>query len=637
MGLLKHLVPCKTIADGVSLKMPMNNQATTELKLFLSTLPEEPGIYRMLDNQATVLYVGKAANLKKRVGSYFNKHNVGPKTRSLVSQIQSIEISVTRSETEALLLESNLIKSLRPKYNVLLRDDKSYPYIHLSNHPDFPRIESYRSKKKPLSGEFFGPYPSGLAVKETIVTIQRVFKLRSCRDSYFNARSRPCLQYQIKRCTAPCVDYISPKDYQQSVADARRFLQGKSQLILEELAKRMEKAVQQLHFEEAALLRDQIKNLRLVQEQQGIVQLRGDADVIAIEARPGFACIQCVTIREGQVIASQHFFPSVPAHVEEQSIDDLWQQSFDAFIGFYYLDQKERIPALIITHQALPDHQALEEALTQHRGKSVKILINPRGIKARWMDFAVNNLRVSIAEYVAKHTTMRARYQALEEVLSLSKGINRMECFDISHTQGEATIASCVVFNREGPCPGEYRRFNIEGITPGDDYAAMEQAITRRFKRLLDLQSLPDILLIDGGKGQVAVASRVLSSLNVVGVTLLGIAKGPGRKAGLEKLILASEAREFTLAEDSKALHLLQHIRDEAHRFAITAHRRKRQKARVESTLEDIEGVGAKRRQALLHRFGGIRELAKAPLEEIAKVPGVSQGLAERIHAYFHA
>ncbi|WP_298627646.1 excinuclease ABC subunit UvrC [uncultured Legionella sp.] len=615
-----------------------NKQPSAELALFLAKLPGEPGIYRMLDESATVLYVGKASNLKKRVNSYFSKHNTGAKTRSLVSQIASIEISVTRSESEALLLESSLIKSLRPKYNVLMRDDKSYPYIHLSSHPEFPRIESYRSKKKPVSGNFFGPYPNSVAVKDTILTIQKVFKIRNCRDSYFNARSRPCLQYQIKRCTAPCVAYISPENYSQSVNDAMRFLQGKSQQILDDLTQRMEQAVAELNFEAAAVLRDQIKNLRLVQEQQAVVQLRGDADVIALEARPGFACVQCVTIREGQVLASRNFFPSVPdkGFNDDFNSEELWQQTFEAFIGFYYLDNIERIPELILTNQALSDHKIFEEVLTKQRGKSCKIQINPRGIKSRWMDFAVNNLRVSIAEYVSHHSTLRSRYQALEQLLSLEKKIERMECFDISHTQGEATIASCVVFDAEGPSTNEYRRFNIEGITPGDDYAAMEQAITRRFKRLVEAQSLPDVLIIDGGKGQVGIAKRVLASLHVSDIILLGVAKGPSRKAGWEKLILVNEDREFTLPEDSKALHLLQHIRDEAHRFAITAHRKKRQKARLDSTVESIEGVGAKRRQALLHRFGGLRELAKASVEEISKVQGISENLAKRIYHYFH-
>lgn len=612
--------------------------ASTELVLFLKKLPNEPGVYRMLDADGHVLYVGKAAHLKKRVTSYFNKQNSGIKTRSLVSQIVSIEISVTRSETEALLLESNLIKTLKPKYNVLLRDDKSYPYIHLSNHPHFPRIESYRSKKKPLSGDFFGPYPSSGVVKETLVTIQKVFKIRNCRDSYFNARSRPCLQYQIKRCTAPCVNYISSEDYKRSVHDAIRFLQGKCQLILDELALRMDKAVSELNFEEAALLRDQIKSLRLVQEQQGMLQLRGDADAIAIEVSPGFACVQCVTIRDGLIVASHNYFPSVPQKGldEEFSMETLWQQIFGAFIGFYYLEDPEKIPALIITNHKVADQKAFQDALSQQRGNLCKLQINPRGVKSRWLDFALNNLRVSVAEYVSKHSTMRSRFQELERFLRLTKPIERMECFDISHTLGEATVASCVVFDQEGPCSNQYRRFNIEGITPGDDYAAMDQAITRRFKRLLETQSLPDVLIIDGGKGQVAVAQKVLSFLDISSVILLGIAKGPSRKAGLEKLILVHEACEFTLPDDSKALHLLQHIRDEAHRFAITAHRKKRQKNQLDSSLEDIEGVGAKRRQALLRRFGGLRELAKAPVEEIAKVQGINEHLAQRIFQFFH-
>lgn len=612
-------------------------QIPAELALFLSQLPVDPGVYRMLDDQGIVLYVGKASHLKKRVSSYFNKQNISAKTRALVAQIKSIEITVTRSETEALLLESSLIKALRPKYNVLLRDDKSYPYIHLSSHSEFPRVESYRSKKKPLSGHFFGPYPSSTAVRETVLAIQKIFKIRNCRDSYFNARSRPCLQYQIKRCTAPCVGYISAQEYKKSVEDAMRFLQGKCQLILEDLIGRMAHAVEQLHFEEAALLRDQIKSLRLIQEQQGMMQLSGDADAIAIEAQPGFACVQCVTVREGQVLSSQSFFPSVPlSGLEEDSDETLWQKIFEAFIGFYYLDSPERVPALLITNKTLPDHDSLTEILSKTRGSACKIQINPKDKKSRWMDFALNNLRVALAEYRNKQATVRSRFQDLEGILRLKKSIQRLECFDISHTQGEATVASCVVFNEQGPVPNDYRRFNIEGITPGDDYAAMEQAVRRRFKRLKALQLLPDVLIIDGGKGQVAVAQRVMSELAISEVMLLGVAKGPSRKAGWERLILVNQERDFVLPEDSKALHLLQHIRDEAHRFAITAHRKKRQKTRVSSALEHLQGIGPKRRQALLQRFGGLRELKKAPIEEITKVPGISESMAIRIYHYFH-
>lgn len=602
---------------------------------FLRELTTEPGIYRMLDEQGEVLYVGKASNLKKRVGSYFSKQDQSPKTQALVNQIASIEVTVTRSDTEALLLESSLIKRLRPKYNILMRDDKTYPYIRVSDHPHFPRMELYRSKKKPKKGVFFGPYPNALAVKNTLNTLQKVFKIRNCSDSFFNARSRPCLQYQIKRCTAPCVDFITEQAYQQSVNDAISLLQGKSQEIITTLEERMKEAVSRLAYEEAARLRDQIKSLRVVQEQQAVVQIRGDADVIAVSLRHGFACVQCVTIREGQVMASQSFYPRLPKHHLSDDLDDLWQQTFEAFISHYYLDMPERIPKLLITQPRLLDKQAFEEALSLHRGSQSRILTHPRGVKKRWLDFAENNLNLAVSEHLALSSSVDARFKALESLLAMPKPIARMECFDISHTQGEATIASCVVFDSKGPARQQYRRFNIENITPGDDYAAMKQAITRRFKRLRDEQSLPDLLIIDGGKGQVGIAHQVLNDLDIHQVKLLGVAKGPSRKAGWERLILHDEGKEISLDEGSLALHLLQHIRDEAHRFAITAHRKKRQKARVESSLEQIEGIGMKRRQALLQRFGGIRELSKASIEEIAKVPGISAELAEKIYQFF--
>ncbi|QDP71867.1 excinuclease ABC subunit UvrC [Legionella israelensis] len=614
---------------------------TVDLNRFIRGLTTEPGVYRMLNAEDVVLYVGKASNLKKRVNSYFTQKNQSAKTRSLMKQVMRIEVSVTRSETEALLLESSLIKHLRPKYNVLLRDDKSYPYIRVTDHPEFPRMEIFRSKKKPLKGRFFGPYPNVLAVRDTLNTIQKVFKIRNCSDSYFNARSRPCLQYQIKRCTAPCVDFISPKDYQQSVNDAIRFLQGKSQLIIHELERRMEKAVKQLAFEEAARLRDQIKSLRAVQEQQGVVHVRGDADVIAIAVRNGLACVQCVTIREGQVTASQSFFPKLPKTMGEAQMDeeenDLWQQTFAAFIGFYYLHMPERIPATIITQRKVSDQKALEAALSSQRGSLCSIQFRPRGVKKRWLDFAEDNLRLAFSEHLSSSSSLESRYRELEQLLNLSRPITWMECFDISHTSGKATVASCVVFDRHGPARSRYRRFNISGITAGDDYAAMGQAIHRRFKRLLSEQSLPDVLIIDGGKGQVEVAHRVLNGLGIHEVKIIGIAKGPSRKAGWERLILLDEDKEKVLAEDSSALHLLQHIRDEAHRFAITAHRKKRLKTGFESSLESIEGVGARRRQALLHRFGGIKELSRASLEEIEKVDGISKVLAEKIYRHFHS
>lgn len=609
------------------------SKSGSDLSLFIANLTSKPGVYRMLDSEGTVLYVGKATNLKKRVSSYFNKQQEGAKTRSLVSQIAAIDVSVTNTETEALLLESTLIKSLRPKYNVLMRDDKSYPYLYVSTHQTYPRMHVMRSKKKPKTGTCFGPYPSTTAVRETLVIIEKVFKLRNCNDSFFNARSRPCLQYQIKRCTAPCVNYISAADYQQSVRDALRFLQGKCQQVLDELTARMDECVSRLAYEEAAVLRDQIKSLRMVQEQQGVVSMRGDADVICFDAQAGFACVQCVSIRDGQVMASQTFFPKVPANVSETL---LRQQVFEAFVAYYYLDTPERIPALLIVDDVLPDLPVVAALLTELRGKICRIQTHVRGVKERWLEFTRNNLHQAVAEHASSSETLAVRYHALQTILNLPASIGRMECFDISHTQGTSTVASCVVFDKDGPQKAEYRQFNIEGITPGDDYAAMEQALTRRFKRLLQQQNLPDVLIIDGGKGQVSVALRVLQTLGIDQVYLLGIAKGPGRKAGWEKLVLVTDERELSLPEDSPALHLLQHIRDEAHRFAIAAHRKKRQKSSLTSTLESIEGVGPKRRQALLKRFGGLREIARATAEELAKVQGISMELALRIFEHFH-
>lgn len=614
------------------------NKPNTALLHQLKNLPKEPGVYRMLDTEGTVLYVGKAAHLKKRVNSYFNKQGLSPKTQALVSQIASIDVTITKTETEALLLESNLIKALRPKYNVLLRDDKSYPYIHIHSKHPFPRIELSRSKKKPSSPDYFGPYPGVNAVKDTLQRIQKVFKIRNCSDSYFSARTRPCLQYDIKRCSAPCVGYISEKEYQQSILDTTHFLQGKSQLLISELEKRMEEAVLKLAFEEAAFLRDQIKALRQVQEPQSMVQLRGDADVIAIEVQPGFACIQIVGVRGGQVLTSQSFFPLVPLKNEVwESIDllELASQTFEAFIGFYYFDNPERIPSLIVTNLTSLNKEPLEKALTELSQKRCRFQIAPKGLKARWLEFATQNLQASIAEKMTATGTIKARFATLEALLELPHPIRRMECFDISHTMGSETIASCVVFDASGPANSLYRRFAIEGITAGDDYAAMEQAIKRRFKRLIAAQSLPDLLIIDGGKGQIEVARKVLDELAIKDVKILGIAKGPARKAGLERLFLVHEDKEIILPPDSKARLLLQHIRDEAHRFAITAHRKKRNKATLSSSLESIEGVGLKRRKALLYRFGGLRELKLASINEIAKVPGISQTLAAKIYQHF--
>ncbi len=606
------------------------------IKQILSRLTTEPGIYRMKNSEGEVLYVGKAKNLKKRVSSYFLKQNQSPKTQTLVQQIADIEVTITRSETEAFLLESNLIKSLRPKYNVLMRDDKSYPYIHVNEH-DFPRMEMYRSKRKPKKGEFYGPYPSSTSVKATLNTIQKLFRIRNCRDSYFSARSRPCLQYQIKRCSAPCVKYISQKDYTKSVDDARRFLLGKCGQIIDDLTQQMESAVQELAFEQAAKLRDQIKQLRLVQEQQGMVQLRGDADVLAIDAKPGFACIQLVTIRNGELQHSESFFPSVPQQaLSIENEQSLVQSVFEVFLSNRYIDQPGRIPKEIITDAVIDSKETIETTLTKMRQSRCRLIQKPKGNKRRWLDFAHNNLQLAIRDYQQSAQILISRYHDLEELLSRDKPIKRMECFDISHSSGEATVASCVVFDRNGPKKSDYRRFNIEGLTKGDDYAAMEQVLRRRYQKLSKEQNLPDLLIIDGGKGQVKVALTVLEKLTIQSVTIIGVAKGPERKAGWERLILSDGKLEITLPENSPALHLLQLIRDEAHRFAITSHRKKRDKSRFDSSLDEIEGVGVKRRQALLKRFGGIRDVISASVEEISKVPGISRELAERIYKHFH-
>ena len=606
------------------------------ISALLNSLPTEPGVYQMRDAQETVLYVGKAAHLKKRVSSYFSRQISSTKIRSLVKQIVSIDITVTRSETEALLLESNLIKSLLPKYNVLLRDDKTYPYIHVTNKHAYPRMELYRSKKKPSGSDYFGPFPTTTAVKETLATIQKIFKIRNCRDSYFNARSRPCLQYEIKRCTAPCTQYISEEDYRQSVDQAIQFLQGKSQDIIQLLTARMERAVERLAFEEAAVFRDQIQSLRIVQERQGIVQLQGEADIIVWSIQSGFACLQWVSVRNGQVIANQHFYPKLPPSLfEEEEVDE---KVLEAFISYFYLDFPERIPPLILLERKPIDLDLWTEVLSNLRGKKCRIQINPRGGKARWVGFAKDNLQLAVKTYLTATLSLQARYQALQDLLQMTTPIQRMECFDISHTRGEATVASCVVFDNKGPCRAQYRCFNILGVQAGDDYAAMQQVLQRRFSRLKSQAAvLPDVVIIDGGKGQVNIAKQVLEDLNIHTIQLIGVAKGPERKPGLEHLILVAQQTEIDLPSDSHALHLLQHIRDEAHRFAITTHRAKRQKNRFESSLDSIEGVGLKRRQALLRHFGGIQALNKASQEEIAKVAGVSQALAARIYAHFHA
>lgn len=606
----------------------------------LKTLPTLPGVYKMLDTQGDVLYVGKALNLKKRVLSYFTRGSQTHKNRSLISQISKVAVTVTRSETEALILENAWIKLFQPKYNILLRDDKSYPFIYISEHPVFPSLSLVRRKKKPNSSHYFGPYPSTAAVHKTLHLIHKLFKIRNCSDAYFSARSRPCLQYQIKRCSAPCVHLISPTDYQQAVMDAKRFLQGKSQQILEDLTIRMQAAVERLAFEEAVILRDQIKHLRMIQEEQAVVQAKGDADVIVLETRPGFSAVQWVQIRRGEIIANDAYFPKIPheSFEQEQAEETLWQQVFTAFLAQIYFDNPTRIPACIITDREVEEKDLLQSALSSLRGKTCKIQIAKRGLPKRWLEFANQNLQLSVNKHANAKATMQLRMQALAKWLHIQQPIKRIECFDISHFQGDATVASCVVFDEQGPVKRSYRRFNIRGVMANDDYAAMNQVLSRRYQKL-EPHDLPDILIVDGGLGQVRIARKVLETLGIEEkITILGVAKGPSRKSGRETFVFSSEHTQKMeeLPEHSSIRHLLQFIRDEAHRFAIQTHRNKRDKSTLSSTLESIEGIGPKRRKALLQRFGGMRELRRASIEELMKVRSISADLAKKIYNHFN-
>lgn len=609
----------------------------SKIKTLLKHLTAEPGVYRMLDKQGQVIYVGKATNLKKRVKSYFSSKQLPPKSAALVEQIYDIDITVTRSEKEALLLECNLIKSLQPKYNILMRDDKSFPYLYIQQGHDFPRMKAVRLKSKPETGYYFGPYPNVADMYATMHLLQTIFKLRDCSDREFSSRSRPCLQYQIKRCSAPCVGLISRHDYQQTVAEALAFLQGKHPHIFTDFQIKMEEAVAHLAFEEAATWRDKIKALRMVQEQQSMISLQGDLDVVTLAFDKGIAAIIRVVVREGKVLASDTFFPKVPNldwYVDE---DNLWQELFSDFISYYYHDHHSAIPTLILTSRTIRDEAMLIACLEGLSGHRCRFSVPSRGQKKDWLSFAEHNLQQALSAYQSSWITIQHRYQALADFLQIPS-IHRMECFDISHTQGELTVASCVVFDDQGPLKKDYRRFNITGIKAGDDYAAMRQVLSRRMKYYLEHPELcPKLVVIDGGKGQVSVATEVLRDFMTRGMIVLGVSKGPLRKAGMEKLILAHLNQEISLPPEHPGLHLLQHIRDEAHRFAITLHRQKRQKKVLDSSLETIPGIGRARRKLLLQRFGGTRELARASIEEIAKIPGISMALAAKIFEHFHS
>lgn len=596
-------------------------------KAFVRNLTDRPGVYRMLDDKGAVIYVGKARNLKRRVSSYFNRTLTDRKTIALVRQIRHIEVTVTNTEAEALILENNLIKQYRPRYNVLLRDDKSYPYIYLSSHQEYPRLAMYRGARRG-PGRYFGPYPSALAVRETLSHLQKVFPIRQCEDTFFRNRSRPCLQHQIKRCTAPCVGLITPEAYAEDVRHVEMFLEGKSAEVIDELVRQMEAAAEALEFEQAAQLRDRIGLLRKIQERQYIAGEKGDLDVVACVAENGLACVQVFFFRNGHNLGNKSFFPKMPEDMAEADV-------LAAFLARYYLGKPA--PRELIVSHPIAERELLEEALTQGSGYRVRIRSGVRGERRHWLELARKNAGYALAGQLASRVTIERRFEALQDALGLPEIPNRIECFDISHSQGEATVASCVVFTREGAAKSEYRRFNIEGVAPGDDYAAMRQALLRRYTRVKKGEApLPDLLLIDGGKGQLAQATEVLQELQIDDVALLGIAKGPSRKPGEETLFLAGDQAEYTLPPTSPALHLLQQVRDEAHRFAITGHRQRRGKTRTTSVLETIPGLGPKRRQTLLKQFGGLQGVASASIDDLAKVAGINAALAERIYDAFH-
>ncbi|CAI0778577.1 excinuclease ABC subunit UvrC [Serratia quinivorans] len=600
-----------------------------DAKAFLSTVTSQPGVYRMYDASGTVIYVGKAKDLKKRLASYFRQQVGSRKTETLVKNIAQIDVTVTHTETEALLLEHNYIKLYQPRYNVLLRDDKSYPLIFLSAD-SHPRLAVHRGAKH-AKGEYFGPFPNSYAVRETLALLQKLFPIRQCENSVYRNRSRPCLQYQIGRCLGPCVaGLVSEDEYRQQVEYVRLFLSGKDQQVLHQLIERMEVASKALNFEDAARIRDQIQAVRRVTERQFVSGNSDDLDVIGVAFEAGMACLHVLFIRQGKVLGSRSYFPKVPGGTEMSEV-------VQTFVGQFYLQgsQMRTLPAEILLDFTLPEKDLLAESLSELAGRKIQIQSKPRGDRARYLKLARTNAATALTTKLSQQSTIHQRLAELTKVLNLSE-INRMECFDISHTMGEQTVASCVVFDANGPLRSEYRRYNITGITPGDDYAAMAQVLKRRYGKALEEKKIPDVIFIDGGKGQLGMAIDVFNSLNVSWdknkPLLIGIAKGADRKAGLETLFFVPEGEGIALPSDSPALHVIQHIRDDSHNHAITGHRQRREKVRNTSALELIDGVGPKRRQVLLKYMGGLQPLLNASVEEIAKVPGISQALAEKIY-----
>ena len=599
-----------------------------DVKAFLKTLTRRPGIYKMLDELGEIIYIGKAKNLQNRVSSYFRNQNASPKQRAMVARIAGIEVTVTHTEGEALLLESQLIKRHKPRYNISLRDDKSYPYVFISSLHDFPQLSFHRGAKK-RKGSYFGPYPSASAVKETLKLLQKIFPVRQCEDAYYNARSRPCLQYQIQRCTAPCVGLIGKEQYRLDVENSILFLQGQGGQLVEQLVQKMESAAGKLEFEVAATYRDQIQRLRAVLDKHFVEGEKGDVDILACAVNADMACVQVFYIRSGQNLGNRQFFPKIG---EENDPGEILQ----AFIGQYYLDKP--LPNELIVSHPLPESALLSEVLSQQAKRNVAISHNVRSERQKWLQMAITNAENALSGKLAGKHSMQARFLSLQQELACPELPKRLECFDISHTQGEQTVASCVVFDHEGPVKSDYRRFNIEGVKGGDDYAAIHQAVLRRFKRLKQGEHpTPDILIIDGGRGQVAAAQKALAELTINNVMIVGVSKGPDRKAGMEKIILPDQEHPMDVTPGASALLLIQQIRDEAHRFAITGHRQRRNKAKSQSALEDIAGLGPKRRQILLKQFGGLQGVTSAGVDALSGIDGISRTLAQRIYDIFHS
>lgn len=607
-----------------------------DFKSFLAELTKSPGVYRMYDERDAILYVGKAKNLKSRVSSYFLKTGQSVKTQSLVKKIADIEITIAGSETEALILEQNLIKDLKPPYNILLRDDKSYPYIYLATDKTFPSLSMKRAKTLGKVGKYFGPFPSSGSVRESLSLLEKLFKVRQCQESFYKNRSRPCLQYQIKRCKAPCVDAVTQEEYAQDVHHVEMFLQGKSPEIIQNLIHQMEMESQSLNFEKAAELRDQIEHLRHVQESQSAESGRYDIDVVALVMASGVIVVSMLLIRKGRVLGHKNYFPKLQLDMTEEEMQA-------SFIEQYYVGQAftRDLPKEVLVSKELSGSTLVEEAIFETLGKKVRFSHRVKQAKAQWLKMAMANAENALKTHLLDKQQMFHRFEALSSLLGLDARPKRMECFDISHSSGEKTVGSCVVFNENGPLKSDYRYFNIDGIEPGDDYAAMQQTLQRRYRNLKPGDDKwPDLVIIDGGKGQLNLALRVFAELNLQALKVLGVAKGVTRKPGFETLLLPQSdcsLKSIDCDSDNPGLHLIQQIRDEAHRFAITGHRARRDKSRKQSLLENIEGVGAKRRKALLQYFGSVANIKTASVTEIAKVSGVSEKLAEHIYLTLHS